>query len=54
MCPSVFGDFRDAPRQVWGGRAQRNHVDGMFGGLNRRGQLVAVYAAGLDAAFRSH
>src|SRR5262245_4164942 len=30
---------------------QRNHIQRVLGGLNRRGQLIAVHAAGLHAAF---
>src|SRR5215203_5570235 len=34
-----------------GRRAQRDHVQCVFRGLNRRGKLIAVHAAGLHAAF---
>src|SRR5215210_7794947 len=49
MSPSVFSH---ALRQARGRlAAQRDHVECVFGCLNRRGELVAVYATGLHAAF---
>src|SRR3954464_9892043 len=44
MGPSVFGNAR-------GSAAQCDHIQCMFGGLNRRCELIAVHAAGLHAAF---
>src|SRR5581483_12138694 len=44
MSPSVSGDARRSA-------AQRNHVERVLCGLDGRRQLIAVHAAGLDAAF---
>src|SRR5215213_4793505 len=45
MSPSVFGD---GARRI---AAERDHVQCMFGGLNRGRELIAVHAARLHAAF---
>src|ERR671923_2471540 len=54
MTPSLLGERSDTPAcgPVRRRRAaQRDHVERMFGGLDGRGELVAVHAACLHPAF---